>query len=90
MTLASIPLAQLDAYYHGVVLPLKQILDDEYMSRADFLSDFKLIVSSILRQWGELELSDLLPALPKICVWGPGQITGTSAAESVQLPASGY
>lgn len=57
--LAGIPLSQLDAYYHGVVLPLKQILDEEYMSKATFASDFQLIVKSVLRRWEELRLSDL-------------------------------
>lgn len=61
--LAGIPLSQLDAYYHGVVLPLKQILDEEYMSKATFTSDFWLIVRSVLRKWEDLQLSDLpMPA----------------------------
>jgi lipopolysaccharide/colanic/teichoic acid biosynthesis glycosyltransferase len=65
ITLASIPLAQLDSYYHGVVLPLKQILDDEYMAIATFASDLKLLLHSVLRKWDDLQLSDLLPATPE-------------------------
>lgn len=63
VTLASIPLAQLDTYYHGVVLPLKQILDDDYMAKATFGSDLKLIAQSVLRRWEDLKLSDLLPSV---------------------------
>lgn len=64
VTLANIPLAQLDTYYHGVVLPLKQILDDEYMAKATFGSDLKLLVHSVIRKWDDLQLSDLLPSFP--------------------------
>lgn len=64
VALASIPLAQLATYYHDVILPLKQALDDDYMSRATFTSDLKLLVSSVLRRWDYLQISDLGPALP--------------------------
>lgn len=64
VTLANIPLAQLDTYYHGVVLPLKQILDDDYMAKATFGSDLKLIAQSVFRKWEDLKLSDLLPSVP--------------------------
>lgn len=68
VTLASIPLSQLDAYYHGVVLPLKQILDDDYMAKATFVSDLELIVSSVLRKWDDLQLSDLIPVLSESAI----------------------
>lgn len=58
VALAHIPVSQLDAYYHGVVLPLKQLLDEEYMSKATFASDLRLIVRSVLRKWEDLDLSD--------------------------------
>ncbi len=61
VTLANVPLAQLDTYYHGVVLPLKQILDDDYMASATFTSDLKLLVHSVFRRWEDIKLSDLLP-----------------------------
>lgn len=64
VTLANIPTAQLDAYYHGVVLPLKQMLDEDYMASATFASDLKLIVQSIFRKWDDLKLSDLVPSVP--------------------------
>lgn len=71
VTLSSIPMAQLDTYYHGVVLPLKQLLDDDYMSRATFTSDLKLIWNSVFRRWDDLQLRDLLPALPETPVRRP-------------------
>lgn len=64
VTLASIPLAQLDTYYHGVVLPLKQLLDDDYMAHATFSSDLRLLWNSVFRRWEDLQLRDLLPGLP--------------------------
>lgn len=64
VTLANIPIAQLDAYYHGVVLPLKQMLDEDYMASATFASDLRLIVQSVFRKWDDLKLSDLVPSVP--------------------------
>ena len=46
-----VPKHYLDTYYHTVVLPVKRRLDAEYMARATFLSDLKLIVDSVLRRW---------------------------------------
>lgn len=48
-----VPEHHLDAYYHQVVLPAKRRLDSEYMARATFLSDLKLIVNSALRRWDD-------------------------------------
>lgn len=64
VTLAHIPMAQLDAYYHGVVLPLKQMLDEDYMANATLGSDLKLILQSVFRNWDDLKLSDLIPSVP--------------------------
>jgi lipopolysaccharide/colanic/teichoic acid biosynthesis glycosyltransferase len=49
--LARVPKHQLDAYYHSTILPAKHRLDTEYMARATFSSDLKLILASILRRW---------------------------------------
>lgn len=49
--LNNLPKDRLDAYYHNVVLPAKRQLDVEYMTRATFRSDLKLIVDSVLRRW---------------------------------------
>ncbi len=54
-----VPKHSLDAYYHRVVLPTKRKLDAEYMARATFLSDLRLIVDSVLRRW-DSSLADSL------------------------------
>jgi lipopolysaccharide/colanic/teichoic acid biosynthesis glycosyltransferase len=59
-TLSALPPEHLDAYYHGVIRPLKRSLDDEYMATATFASDMKLIVRSILRRWDDSEFAPLL------------------------------
>jgi lipopolysaccharide/colanic/teichoic acid biosynthesis glycosyltransferase len=46
-----VPQHHLETYYRTVVLPAKHHLDEEYMARATFQSDLKLIVNSILRRW---------------------------------------
>lgn len=55
-----VPKHSLDAYYHSVVLPAKRRLDAEYMARATFLSDLKLIVNSLLRRWDSAVADSLL------------------------------
>jgi len=45
--LAGIPRRELDTYYARRVIPVKQQLDDDYMARATFVSDVKLIFLSI-------------------------------------------
>jgi lipopolysaccharide/colanic/teichoic acid biosynthesis glycosyltransferase len=49
--LDEVPQHSLQSYYHGVVLPAKHKLDAEYMARATFLSDLKLVAQSVLRRW---------------------------------------
>ncbi len=51
MILDRVPKHSLNDYYHRVVLPAKRQLDAEYMARATFLSDFGLILNSVLRRW---------------------------------------
>jgi lipopolysaccharide/colanic/teichoic acid biosynthesis glycosyltransferase len=62
VVLASVPNAQVDLYYGSVVRPLKQSLDDEYMARATFASDLRLILASIFRRWDDSQLHALLPS----------------------------
>lgn len=57
--LERVPKHSLDAYYHKVVLPTKRTMDAEYMARATFLSDLKLIANSVLRRW-DSTATDLL------------------------------
>jgi hypothetical protein len=59
MLLAHVSKHKLDAYYHGVILPAKHRLDAEYMAKATFLSDLKLIVDSVLRRWDNSILEGL-------------------------------
>jgi lipopolysaccharide/colanic/teichoic acid biosynthesis glycosyltransferase len=55
-----VPKHHLETYYHKVILPAKRHLDAEYMARATFLSDFKLIVNSVLRRWDASVMEGLL------------------------------
>ncbi len=61
-TLARVPNDHLDAYYYAVVLPAKRQLDIEYMARATFLSDLKLLVNSVLHRWEDTALESSLLA----------------------------
>jgi hypothetical protein len=58
--LARVPKDRLDAYYHSVVLPSKLHLDSEYMARATFLSDFRLLLDTVLRRWDDTALEYFL------------------------------
>ena len=49
--LASIPQDHLETYYHSLILPAKRLLDSEYMARATFGSDFRILVNSVMRRW---------------------------------------
>jgi lipopolysaccharide/colanic/teichoic acid biosynthesis glycosyltransferase len=55
-----VPKHQLDNCYQTIILPAKRQLDSEYMARATFLSDLKLIVNSVLRRWDTSGVSHLL------------------------------
>lgn len=55
-----VPQHHLKAFYHSVVLPAKHQLDADYMARATFLSDFKIIVDSVLRHWDSTIMERLL------------------------------
>jgi len=55
-----IPKQHLEAFYHSVVLPAKLRLDAEYMAKATFMSDLRLIVRSIFRRWDNTIIEDLL------------------------------
>lgn len=49
--LARVPKEELETYFHSVILPAKRHLDAEYMARATFGSDFRILVNSVLRRW---------------------------------------
>jgi lipopolysaccharide/colanic/teichoic acid biosynthesis glycosyltransferase len=62
MVLARVPKHHLENCYHMVVLPAKRKLDREYMARATFLSDLKLLVDTVLRRWDSSVIENLLEA----------------------------
>jgi lipopolysaccharide/colanic/teichoic acid biosynthesis glycosyltransferase len=55
-----IPKHHLESYYHKVVLPAKRRIDAEYMARATFFSDLKLVVESVLRRWDSSVMEQML------------------------------
>ena len=55
-----VPIHSLESYYHTVILPTKCRLDAEYMARATFHSDLKLIVDSVFRRWDSSIMEGLL------------------------------
>lgn len=57
--LASVPNDELNAFYHSVLLPAKRQLDAEYMARATFVSDMRLLVRSVLRRWDYAKLEEV-------------------------------
>lgn len=63
--LASVPAHQLDFYYHRTILPAKHKLDSDYMSRASFQSDLKLLLNTIFRRWGKFPVENLLKDFEK-------------------------
>jgi lipopolysaccharide/colanic/teichoic acid biosynthesis glycosyltransferase len=58
--LAGLPDHRLDGYYHSILLTAKLRLDTEYMARATFRSDLKLIVDTALRRWDTSAMQKLL------------------------------
>lgn len=55
-----VPLDRLQECYHSVVLPAKQRIDADYMGRATFLSDVKLLADTVLRRWDNSLMEALL------------------------------
>jgi len=68
MVLSPLPSCQLDGVYHKVILPLKQRLDEDYMARATFESDIRLIVDSVFRKWEDLDLRHLIQMHPEFAM----------------------
>lgn len=55
-----VPVDRLQECYHSVVLPAKQRIDTEYMARATFLSDVRLLADTVLRRWDNSQMEALL------------------------------
>jgi hypothetical protein len=66
VTLSNVPSCHLEHYYHSVVLPAKQRLDDDYMTRATFASDLRLILKSVFRHWDDVALTDITSLEPHL------------------------
>ena len=85
-----IPKNRLQDYYHSVVLPAKRRLDAEYMARATFFSDLRLIVDSVMRRWDMAALESLIGMeMLQIQVGahtGPTASPGDEMARSLVLP----
>jgi lipopolysaccharide/colanic/teichoic acid biosynthesis glycosyltransferase len=62
--LAALPDNYLGLYYHSIVLPAKLCLDTEYMARATFLSDLKIIVDTAIRRWDTTAMDELFDIQP--------------------------
>lgn len=65
--------------YRTVIMPAKQRLDTQYMARATFLSDVKLLVLTVLRRWD----TDALQAL-----FGAGVLTVLARPAGARFGAS--
>jgi len=62
--LVQLPNHRLDGFYHTVILPAKFRLDREYMTRATFTSDLKLILDTIMRRWDSETICSVLEIDP--------------------------
>jgi lipopolysaccharide/colanic/teichoic acid biosynthesis glycosyltransferase len=51
---------KLDDYFLSIVLPAKRRLDAEYMARATFFSDLRILVNSVLRRWNTEALDEII------------------------------
>lgn len=63
LVLAGIPSAHLESFYENVILPLKRVLDDEYMAAATFGTDLILVFNSIFRKGRKSDVNNLLDSL---------------------------
>jgi lipopolysaccharide/colanic/teichoic acid biosynthesis glycosyltransferase len=60
--LARLPKHDLNEYYREKILPAKHQIDAEYMARATFFSDFKLLVDTVLRRWDTSVMESMMSA----------------------------
>jgi len=64
LILARLPNHHLDGFYHSIILPAKLRIDREYMKRATFTSDLKLICDTVLRRWDSETICKVLEIEP--------------------------
>lgn len=55
-----VPVDRLQERYYAVVLPAKQRMDAEYMERATFFSDLRMLAETALRRWDSSAMEALL------------------------------
>lgn len=58
--LDGVPMERLEECYHSVVLPAKEQMDVEYMERATFVSDLRVLAETLLRRWDSSTMEALL------------------------------
>jgi lipopolysaccharide/colanic/teichoic acid biosynthesis glycosyltransferase len=87
--LARVHKDQLNRHYHNVVLPAKREIDAEYMARATFGSDFRLLVNSVLRRWDPATAEIFVAAATIEAEAGSESITAHGLQnDSAQMPAT--
>jgi lipopolysaccharide/colanic/teichoic acid biosynthesis glycosyltransferase len=55
-----VPVERLQECYHSVVLPAKEQMDAEYMGRATFVSDLRVLAETLLGRWDSSTMEALL------------------------------
>ena len=65
---AQIPVDALTSFYHDVVLPTKHRLDSDYMRRATFAADLRILFDTLLGRWdsGEAVITFLQRDFPTL------------------------
>ena len=63
LALAGVPSTHLESFYEDVILPLKKLLDDEYMAAATFRTDLFLVCNSVFRTRMKSDVTNLLDSL---------------------------
>ena len=84
---------RLDDYFYSVVLPTKRQLDAEYMAHATFLSDLRLVINSVLRQWDTAALDEFIAVttcgkIEEVVPSGTSHAARTIVHSPVPLPAN--
>ncbi len=74
LILAQLPHHHLDDYYHSIILPAKLRIDREYIARATFMSDLKLIVDTVTRRWNSDTICRILGIDPTETLKSPNRI----------------
>ncbi len=82
--LASIPKDHMETYFHTLILPTKRLLDVEYMARATFSSDFRILVNTVVRRWDTKALDEFIESTAHSLKDRAAQERMSAAADSVR------